>query len=179
MKKKQIDVIDYISEIIKSVKKGALITTKSGEEVNCMTIAWGQIGIEWNRLIFTTFVRTGRHTHKMLEDSGEFTLNIGMDGKVGKILSFCGTKSGAEIDKVSELGLTLVPGTDINAPGIKELPLTLECKIIYSQLQDKTRIPPNIKAANYPQDVPGSYPGSNRDYHTMFFGEIVGAYMVE
>jgi flavin reductase (DIM6/NTAB) family NADH-FMN oxidoreductase RutF len=179
MKKEQIDVMDYVSEIMKALKKGVLLTAKNGAEVNCMTIAWGQIGIEWNRMIFTAFVRTGRHTHKMLEESGEFSVNIGMGDKVGKILGFCGTKSGADVNKVSELGLTLVPGTDISTPGIKELPLTLECKVIYKQLQEKNEIPADINTDNYPQDVPSSDCGSNRDYHTMFFGEIVGAYIVE
>lgn len=171
--------MDYVSEIMKAVKKGVLITTKNGAEVNCMTISWGQIGIEWNRMIFTAFVRTGRHTHKMLEESGEFSINIGMEGKVGKILGFCGTKSGADVDKVNELGLTLVPGTVISTPGIKELPLTLECKLIYKQLQDKKEIPSEINANFYPQDVPSSDCGSNRDYHTMFCGEIVRAYIIE
>jgi flavin reductase (DIM6/NTAB) family NADH-FMN oxidoreductase RutF len=115
----------------------------------------------------------------MLEESGEFSVNIGMGDKVGKILGFCGTKSGADVNKVSELGLTLVPGTDISTPGIKELPLTLECKVIYKQLQEKNEIPADINTDNYPQDVPSSDCGSNRDYHTMFFGEIVGAYIVE
>lgn len=179
MQKQQIDVMDYIGEIVKAVKKGVLITAKSGEQVNCMTISWGQIGIEWNKLIFTTFVRTGRHTHKMLEDSGEFSVNIDVSGSASKILSFCGSKSGASVDKVSELGLTLIPGTNINTPGIKELPLTLECKIIYKQLQDKAGIPADIQAKSYPQDVPGTFSGSNCDYHTMFFGEVVGAYIIE
>lgn len=177
MQKKQIDVADYLSEIIKGVQKGVLITTKSGEEVNCMTISWGQIGVEWNRMIFTTFVRTGRYTHKLLEESGEFSVNIGMGGKIGKILGFCGSKSGADVNKIGELGLTLVPGTDIGAPGIKELPLTLECKVIYKQLQNKNEIPLDINAEFYPQDVSGTFSGSNSDYHTMFFGEIVGAYI--
>lgn len=179
MPKRTIDVNDYLGEVVKGVKKGVLITTGSGEEVNCMTISWGQIGIEWNRLIFTTFIRTGRHSHKLLEQSGEFSVNIGMGAKVGKILSFCGTKSGADVDKPGELGLTLVPGTDISVPGIAELPLTLECKVIYKQLQDRSAIPPEFNNEFYPQDVDGSFSGSNRDYHTMFFGEILGGYIAE
>ena len=177
MHRKKINVLDHVSEIMKALKTGVLITTKSGEKVNCMTISWGQIGIEWNRMIFTTFVRTGRHTHKMLEESGEFSVNIPLKDKTGKILSFCGTKSGADVDKIQELGLTLIPGFEINTPGIKELPLTLECKVIYSQLQEKGRIPDYVNRAFYPEDVPGTFAGSNRDYHTMFFGEIVGAYI--
>lgn len=175
----EIDVYEYVNHILTQLKKGILITTKVDEKVNPMTISWGQIGIEWNRLIFTTFVRTGRFTHHMLEKQREFTVNIPMGGKVSKILGFCGTKSGKEYDKIEELNLTLVEGSHIDVPAIKELPLTLECKVIYTQLQEKTSIPDELKPEFYPEAVPSDYHGANRDFHTMFIGEIVGAYIVE
>lgn len=177
--KREINPMEHLETIMKGVKKAALVTTKSKGVVNSMTISWGQIGIEWNKLIFTIYIRTGRHTHQMLEDSNEFTINIGFGEEVDKITAFCGTKSGASIDKIKELGLTLVSGNAIETPGIKELPLTLECKIIYKQLQDKNVILPSVKKHFYPENVPSDHPRSNNDFHTMFYGEIVGAYMVE
>lgn len=176
MARKTIDVVAYASEILKGVQDGALITTKRGDEVNAMTISWGTLGIEWNRLIFTTFVRTGRHTHKMLEDTFEFTVNIGTGGKAGKIRGICGTKTGATTNKIKELGLTLVTGDKIGVPGIVEMPLTLECKVIYRQLQDPLSIPGSFKESFYPHDVPSDFHGANRDFHTAFYGEIIGAY---
>lgn len=177
--KQTIDPLQHLSAIMKGVQKAALVTTKANGIVNSMTISWGQIGFEWNKLIFTIYIRTGRHTHKMLEASNEFTVNIGFGEEVDKITAFCGTKSGLSIDKIKELGLTLVPGNEIETPGIKELPLTLECKIIYKQLQDKDAISTRVKERFYPDNVPGSFPRSNNDYHTMFYGEIVGAYIAE
>ena len=177
--KKEIDVLDYFNEIIKGIKTGVLLTTKHNNKVNTMTISWGQLGIEWNKLIFTAYVRTGRHTHKMLADSGVFTINIGLHQKVGKILSFCGSNSGKSVDKVSALGLTVVKGNNIDVVGFKELPLTLECKVIYKQLQDEKSISKSMKSRFYPHDVPSDNCGSNKDYHTMFYGEIVGAYLIE
>lgn len=179
IKKRDIDPMMNLEKIMEGVKKAALVTTKSKGIVNSMTISWGQIGIEWNKLIFTIYIRTGRHTHHMLEESNEFTINIGFGEEVDKITAFCGTKSGASIDKISALGLTLIPGNSIDTPGIKELPLTLECKIIYKQLQDRSSIQEEIKKRFYPENVPSDQPRSNNDYHTMFYGEIVGAYMVE
>ncbi len=178
-KKQEINVLEHLEEILRGVKKGALVTTKSNGQVNSMTISWGQIGFEWNKLIFTIYIRSGRHTHKMLEESNEFTLNIGFGKKVEKILNFCGTKSGTSIDKIKELGLTLVPGNEISTPGIKELPLTLECKIIYKQLQDKDAILESLTKRFYPTNIPSDNASSNCDYHTMFYGEIVGAYIIE
>jgi len=179
LKKREIDPMQHIEEIMKGVKKAALVTTTSNGKVNSMTISWGQIGIEWNKLIFTIYIRTGRHTHKILEESNEFTINIGFGEEVDRITAFCGTKSGSSIDKITALGLTLVSGNKIETPGIKELPLTLECKIIYKQLQDKDAIPFNVKERFYPENIPSNHPRSNNDYHTMFYGEIVGAYLVE
>ena len=35
---------------MKELSKGILLTIKSGDEVNSMTIAWGQVGIEWGKM---------------------------------------------------------------------------------------------------------------------------------
>ena len=74
--KRKINVFDYAKEIMFAVEKGVLLTTKSKEKVNTMSIAWGTLGIEWNRPIFTAFVRESRFTKKLLDESGEFTVNI-------------------------------------------------------------------------------------------------------
>lgn len=176
---RKIDVYENMNHILKQLKKGILITTSVDDKVNSMTISWGQIGIEWNKLIFTTFIRTGRYTHQMIEKKKEFTVNIPIETKVGKILGYCGTKSGKEYDKIKEMNLTLVSSDNVDVPGIKELPMTLECKVIYSQLQDKKSIPNIIKSECYPQDVNSDFHGANKDFHTMFIGEIVGAYIAE
>lgn len=176
--KEKIELFDYANQILKELKKGVLITTKVDDEVNTMTISWGQIGIEWQRSIFTTFVRTGRHTHKMLEKGKAFTVNIPMEENANKILRFCGTKSGKDHNKIKELGLSLVEGNEIDVPGIKELPLTLECKVIYSQLQDKNAMPSEFINQFYPQDIPSDFHSANKDFHTMFIGEIVDAYII-
>lgn len=55
--KKEIEVFDYATEIMKAVKKGVLVTTKVGDKVNSMTVSWGTIGIEWGKPIFTIFCK--------------------------------------------------------------------------------------------------------------------------
>ena len=177
--KQKIELLDYIKEIMTNLSKGVLLTTKVDNKVNTMAIAWGQIGIEWNQWIFTTFVRTGRLTHEMLEQSGEFTINIPMDNKQMKTIAYCGSKSGRDCDKIKDMNFTLEDSEIINAPGIKEFPLTLECKIIYTQKQNPNAIGKDIQERFYPQHVPSEFSSSNQDFHTMFFGEIVNAYIVK
>lgn len=177
--KKHVETFDYAGTICKEMKKGILLTTKLNDKVNTMTIGWGKIGIEWGKPIFIAYVRESRYTKTMLEQSGEFTVNIPMGEVDKKILGYCGTKSGRNTDKITDMGLTLEEGESITVPGIKELPLTLECKVIYKQKQDLAAIPEEILARYYPQDVDGSAPGSNRDYHIAYYGEIVNTYIIE
>ncbi len=177
--KEKIDVLDYASGILKAVKTGVLLTTKAEDRVNSMVISWGTLGIEWGKPIFTAFVRENRFTKQQLDKNPEFTINIPIGEMDKKIFAVCGTKSGRDVDKISELGLALVEGESVSVPAIKQLPLTLECKVIYKQEQDPAEVPQQAKAKFYPQDVEGSFYGANRDYHTAYYGEIVNAYALE
>ena len=76
---RKIEVFDYAKEIVSAIPKGVLLTTKSGDTVNTMTIGWGTLGVEWGVPIFITFVREGRFTRELLDASGEFTSNVPYD----------------------------------------------------------------------------------------------------
>ena len=171
--KKEINIYDYMNKFLTELEKGVLLTTKFNDQVNTMTIAWGQIGIEWNTPIFTALVRKSRYTHQMLEGSGQFTVNFPNGADVKKIIGYCGSKSGRDTDKIKDLDLTLADSEIIDVPGIKELPLTLECKVIYKQHQDKDAIPAVFKDQFYPADASG-----HGDYHTMFYGKILKSYIL-
>ena len=77
--KKQIDVFEHTGEILKGLRQGVLITSKSEDKVNSMTISWGMLGIEWGKPVFITVIREGRFTRELLEKNGEFTVNIPLD----------------------------------------------------------------------------------------------------
>lgn len=95
-----------------------------------------------------------------------------------RLLGYLGTHSGRDTDKVAGSGLTLVEPVEVAAPAIAELPLTLECRVIYQQEQDVASMGPALKK-NYPADVPSSNWGANRDPHVAYWGQIVAAYIVE
>ena len=177
--KRNIHPFDYAGEICKAMPKGILMTTKKDDFVNSMVIGWGHIGIEWSKPIFVAYVRESRYTKELVENHKEFTINVPMGDIDSNIIRICGTKSGRDLDKIKELGLTLVDSDNVSVPGIRELPLTLECKVIYKQKQDLSAIPEDILARYYPQ-IPGAdFDGQNRDYHYAYYGEIVGAYIIE
>lgn len=177
--KKEINAFDYAAEVCKAMPKGILMTTRNGDFTNSMVIGWGHIGIEWGKPIFVAYVRESRHTKTMVENHGEFTVNVPMGDVDSNIIKVCGTKSGRDMDKIKELGLHLVDSNVVSVPGIKEFPLTLECKVIYKQKQDLSAIPADILKRYYPE-VPGAdFAGETRDFHYAYYGEIVGAYLIE
>lgn len=176
--KEKINVFEHMNEILNGVKSGVLITAKADERVNSMTISWGMVGIEWGKPIFVTFIRENRFTRSLLEKNGEFTVSIPVDDSAKKILGFCGSKSGRDIDKAKELGLTYEDPEMVSAPGVKELPLTLECKVLYKQKQDISSMPEEAQKKFYPQDVDSLFTGSNKDAHVAYYGEIVNAYII-
>lgn len=177
--KKKIDVYEHMGEILKGVKSGVLVTGKDENKINSMTISWGMVGIEWGKPVFVTFIRESRFTRSLIEKNGEFTVNIPIDESAKKILAFCGSKSGRDVDKAKELGLTYEDPETISVPGIRELPLTLECKVIYKQTQDISAMTEENREKFYPQNVDSTFTGSNRDTHVAYYGEIVNAYIID
>ncbi|MDO5798154.1 MAG: flavin reductase family protein [Eubacteriales bacterium] len=177
--KKKIDVYEHMGEILKGVKSGVLVTGKDENKINSMTISWGMVGIEWGKPVFVTFIRESRFTRSLIEKNGEFTVNIPIDESAKKILAFCGSKSGRDVDKAKELGLTYEEPETISVPGIRELPLTLECKVIYKQTQDTSAMTEENREKFYPQNVDSTFTGSNRDTHVAYYGEIVNAYIID
>ncbi|MCR4955258.1 MAG: flavin reductase [Lachnospiraceae bacterium] len=176
--KKKVNIEDYANEITKALKSGILLNT-NGDKFNSMVIGWGHLGILWGRPTFHVYVRQGRYTKSQLDKTGEFTISVPLNGVDGEINRICGLQSGKNIDKVKEAGLKLEDPSIIHTPGIKQYPLTLECKVLYVQEQDPQEIPRDIREKSYPQDVPGTEPLANKDFHTMYVGEIVDAYIIQ
>lgn len=167
--KRKIDAFSYANEILQAVGKGVLMTTKADGQVDTMTIGWGTMGIQWGKPIFIAYVRESRYTKTLVDKNPEFTINVPYGEYDKSILGFCGTKSGRDTDKIKELGLHLEEGETVSVPAVRELPLTLECKVIYKQEQIKEAIAPDALARYYPEG----------DFHTAYYGQIMDAYIVE
>lgn len=175
--KERIDITDYANLIAKALPRGVLLNT-NGDKFNAMVIGWGHVGTLWNRPTFHVYVRQGRYTKGQLDKTGAFTISVPLEGIDPAINRVCGAQSGFDIDKVQVAGLALVPAEANHTPGIRQYPLTIECKVLYAQDQDLAKIPRDIRERMYPQDVPGTNPMANRDFHTMYVGEIVDAYII-
>lgn len=171
--KQEINVWEYAPQILEAVGKGVLLTAKADGKVNPMTIGWGTLGIQWGKPIFIVFVRQSRYTKTLLDKNPEFTVNVPMGTCDKNILSVCGRESGRDVDKIQKLGLTLVEGETVSVPGILQLPLTLECKVIYKQDQELSALDEVSRERYYKSGTK-----DDGDFHTAYYGEISAAYIL-
>jgi len=94
---------------------------------NIITLAW--VGIVCSKPPMVGIsIRPGRHSYSLIEDSGEFVVNV---PRADLILAtdYCGTVSGRQVDKFAKTKLTPIPCEQVGAPMIKECPVNLECKV--------------------------------------------------
>jgi len=169
MKYNDIDYNDYSMEMFQQLIKGAFITTKVGDKVNTMTIAWGGINIVWHKKVFVAYVRYTRDTYDMLEKANEFTVSVPLENNLKKELSYCGTKSGRDTDKIKDCGLSLLKGRNMETPVLSDCELHYECNVIYKQAMEPGMVPDEIKDKYY----------KNHDYHMIYYGEIVDSYILK
>lgn len=172
--KQTINVWEYAPQILENVGKGVLVTARADGKANPMTIGWGTLGIQWGKPIFTVFVRQSRYTKELLDKNPEFTINVPVEVPAKEILGVCGRESGRDVDKIEKLGLQTVEGDTVDVPAIVELPLTLECKVIYRQDQDLALLRDDCRERYY---KPGTV--NENDFHTAYYGEITAAYIVK
>ena len=105
----------------------ALISCGTLEKPNVMTAAWTGIIASDPAMTYVS-IRPSRYSHQLIKESGEFVINLTHLPLV-KAADWCGVKSGKNVDKFKEMGLTAAPCSKIKAPQIEEAPVSLECKV--------------------------------------------------
>jgi flavin reductase (DIM6/NTAB) family NADH-FMN oxidoreductase RutF len=112
--------------------------------LNLLTIAWTGIDCSDPPAIHVS-IRPERHSHRMIADSGCFTVNLPSRALLRQV-DLCGIVSGRDGDKWRRAGLTPLSGTAVAAPLVAECPVNFECAV-------KHVVPLGV--------------------HTMFVGEVV------
>ena len=147
------------------MNQGLLLTAGTLEECNMMTVGWGSIGCMWSKPFIQVVVRPTRHTFGFMERSDSFTV-CGFPTRFRGDLETLGTISGRDGDKLGRTALTLKKSTSVASPSYNEASLILECRKTYSQDFDPAHFIDKSIDAHYPK----------RDYHRVYFGEIVAAF---
>jgi flavin reductase (DIM6/NTAB) family NADH-FMN oxidoreductase RutF len=138
-----------------------LLTAGSADNFNMMTCAWGAFGYLWNKPVSFVFVRPQRYTYEFMESSDRYTISFFDENHRDK-LAFCGSKSGRDVDKVRESGLTPVT-TQTNTVYFDEAKMVFICRKLY--FQDILRqgfVDKKLAESVYPE----------HDYHRMYVGHI-------
>lgn len=162
----QVNYTDYLKETYECLTSGGLFLNTRGDKDNSMVIGWGGVNVYWGKPVFIVPVRYSRFTHDQLEKNPCFTVSVPMGVDLKKALGFCGSKSGRDYDKFKECGLTSQNASTVDAPIIGECTLHYECKVVYKQDMDPAKLDKQIDESMY----------SDKDYHTMYYGEITACY---
>lgn len=94
---------------------------------NIITLAW--VGtVCTNPPMVSISVRPERYSYPILKETGEFVINL-TTKELAFATDYCGVKSGRDVDKFKEMGLTPLPATQVKAPLIAESPVSLECRV--------------------------------------------------
>ena len=144
-----------------------LVTVGNKENgFNTMTISWGHIGHIWGKgssdtPVLVVYIRPHRYTHAFMNDNDMFTVSI-LPSEYKETLAYLGKVSGRDEDKVSKAGLTPVFG--YGTTYFHEAKLVFVCRKLYqSPIKEDGFADKDLVERVYPE----------KDFHTMYIGEIV------
>lgn len=104
-----------------------MVTCGTAEKPNVFTVAWTGIVNSEPPMTYVS-VRPERYSYGLIKETGEFVINL-TTADMLNAADFCGVKSGKDIDKFAETGLTAVSASAVSAPLLSESPLSLECRV--------------------------------------------------
>ena len=104
---------------------------RPGEKPNIITVAWAGT-INSDPAMVSISVRKERYSYQILKETGEFVVNL-TNRDLVFATDYCGVKSGRDVDKFAELGLTPFPSDKVGCPGILESPVNIECRVVESK----------------------------------------------
>ena len=94
-----------------------------------------------------------RFSHGLIEETGEFVINTPPISLVEQ-MHYCGVKSGRDVDKFAETGLTAIPSLKVRPPRIEECFGHIECRVVQSHVfGDHTLFVGEVVASSADEDV--------------------------
>ncbi|MBO5873274.1 MAG: flavin reductase [Clostridia bacterium] len=137
----------------------ALITAGNNENYNMMTASWGFAGEMWGEDSIAVVVRPQRYTMEFIDKNDYFTVSFYGDRK--DIHKICGSKSGRNVNKTAETGLT--PLSNDKYVYFKEARMVLVVKKQFvQQMNPECFTDKSIIDKWYPEN----------DFHNMIIGKI-------
>lgn len=101
---------------------------RKNEKPNIITVAWAGT-VCTNPAMLSISVRPERYSYSIIKDTKEFVVNLVTKDLV-YATDYCGVKSGRDVDKFKEMHLHKCESNVVNAPGIMESPVNIECRVV-------------------------------------------------
>ena len=162
--RKEIGFFDVFRETLDKLDGDGILLV-AGDPPNPMTIGWGTLGYIWHKQIITVMVRPTRYTFNLMENIKDFSVCV-LPDQFGKELSLCGNHSGRDTDKLALCNLHPEKCVKADAFFLAESELHFECRMVHKHPLDPATLDPAIIKRYYPK----------RDFHTVYYGEILGIY---
>ncbi|AFS79326.1 putative flavoredoxin [Gottschalkia acidurici 9a] len=141
-------------------KDWMLVTAEHNEKVNTMTASWGGFGVMWFKNVAYIVIRPQRYTKEFVDNSDSFSLTF-FDESFRKQLSYLGTVSGRDEDKIKKANLSVLHIDDI--PYFEEANIVIFCKKLYSQeFKLECFVDSNLDQKCYP----------DKDHHILYIAEV-------
>ena len=102
------------------------VSDKNGK-ANIITVAWTGTVCSDPPMAYIS-VRPERYSHHMIQETGEFVINL-TTKELAFATDYCGVKSGKDVDKWKEMGLTPGKASKVQTPIIQECPVNIECRV--------------------------------------------------
>jgi len=164
---KEVNEMEIAQRAVELTKGGAFLVVQAKGRKNVMTIGWTMFGFVWKKPVMMVAVRSSRFTHGIIQEADSFTVSV-PTGNMSKEINLCGSKSGKDSDKFKESQLATTKAQKVSSPVLKIPGYHYECKIMYKTPMDPKFMVKEMEAL-YPQ----------KDYHTLYFGEIVACYTTD
>ena len=174
MKKQELHMIDpyeFTVQIHDLWKNQWLLLTSGNfekEDYNTMTVAWGSLGVMWNKPFAMVVVRPSRYTFEFINQYPDFTLTA-FPKEFHKDLSYLGKVSGRDENKILKTALHTCKSEKVDAPCFTEAELIIECRKTYwNDFHPDHFLDKSIRNHH-----------ENTNIHRMYFGEIVSVQATE
>ena len=164
---KTISPLEIEGNFINLIANGwMLITAGDKQRYNTMTASWGGVGELWGKHVATLFIRPQRYTKEFVDMHDTLTLSF-FDEGYRKALSWCGSHSGRDGDKITQAGLHVCFTPD-GTPALAEARMIIEgAKLYADELRPERFL--------HKEEIEKWYP--QKDYHTFYICEIKNVYI--
>ncbi|MDD4153792.1 MAG: flavin reductase [Bacilli bacterium] len=139
---------------------GAIALANSGTRINGLTIAWGSLGILWNKPTCVVYIHETRYSRLIFDEADCFSVCF-FDAAYDSQIDYFGRVSGRDIDKIKESGLRVQE--DNGTPYFAEAKLVILCRKMAQSQFDLDKISEGKIKKWYEKD----------GVHTIYYGEIV------